>query len=220
MDNTLKEYEDKIRDIEIYYNYLKDNEFNMSVEVSKILKANMFLMLYNLIESTVNNSLEAIHNAINNEKLNFEQCIDEIKALWVEYKHQKFEQKKSSEIIKSIYQIKSEIISIDYKKFQEKKLNGISGNLDAKKIRENINPKYSISENKRVEGKKLVEIKNKRNSLAHGEVSFSTLGQRYSIKDLEKYYKECKLFLKEYLSNVEKYIKNKKYRLNSTTNII
>ena len=60
-----------------------DSSLPIDDELSKILKANCFILLYNLIESTIVNSIKAITNSIESEKLSFGQFSDEIKRLWI-----------------------------------------------------------------------------------------------------------------------------------------
>lgn len=211
MVSTWNEYQKKIIEIDKYYNYIKQGEANFPSDLYKILKANLFLMLYNLVESTVRNSLEEIHNAIINENLDYKNCIDHVKALWVEFNYKKFNQKKASTIIEIINNIDLDKVNIDYSEYLKVKTNDISGNIDGLKIR-NLAQKYSFSQNQRVAGHNLVTIKNARNRLAHGEASFSEIGQSYEINDLDKFRKECRIYLKEFLLNIEKYINEKQFK--------
>lgn len=214
MINTWQEYRNKSSEIKIYYNYIHLNKENLESNLFKILKANLFLMLYNLVESSVRNSLEEIHNSIKSENISYNNCIDEIKALWVEYNYKKFVQKSAFDITGIIDSISLDKIIMDYSDYSEKvKSNDISGNIDGQKIRK-ISEKYSIEKNRRINGHKLLTIKNNRNRLAHGEVTFSEIGQNYTLEELKKMKKECIIYLKEYLFNVENYINSKKYKKN------
>lgn len=213
MVNTWHEYNIKVIEITKYYNHIKINESNLSTDIFKILKANLFLMLYNLMESTVRNSMEEIHDTINNENIDYKNCIDSIKALWIEFNYKKFTQTSSKNITEIIKSIDVDKVIIDYNLYSTKiKSNEISGNIDGQKIRK-ISEKYNIETNKRVNGHKLLTIKNTRNRLAHGEVTFTEIGQNYEINELNLMRKECKIYLKEFLINVDKYIQNKKYKL-------
>jgi hypothetical protein len=51
MTNTWQEYQNKSEEIKKYFFYIKNNESLISSDLLKILKANLFLMLYNLVES-------------------------------------------------------------------------------------------------------------------------------------------------------------------------
>ena len=212
MEELKREYERAIEDIELYYKHLEELEKQVNYsQLPNILKANLFLMLYNIIESIVTKSLELIHDKINSEKVKYKDCIDEIKALWIEFEHSKFGQTKSLDIIKKLAQIGDEILCIEYKEYSKKKRSSISGNLDAQKIRE-ISDVYALAHNSKTKGEKLVEIKSARNRLAHGEISFSELGGNYTREQIYDYYNECKKYLDEYISNVEVYIKENKYK--------
>lgn len=211
MTNTWQEYQNKSEEIKKYFFYIKNNESLISSDLLKILKANLFLMLYNLVESCIRNSLEEIHNAITNENISYNNTIDEIKALWIEYNYKKFTQKNATSITETINNIAIDKIIIDYSDYITKtKNNDISGNIDGQKIRK-IADKYCIEKNRRVNGYKLLIIKNTRNRLAHGEVTFSEIGQNYSLNELDIIRKECKIYLKEFLINVENYINLKKF---------
>lgn len=213
MINTWNEYNTKVLEIKKYYNHIKVNEPILASDIFKILKANLFLMLYNLMESTVRNSMEEIHQSINSENVDYKNCIDSIKALWIEFNYKKFTQKSSKNITDIIKSIELDKVIIDYHLYTTKiKSNEIAGNIDGLKIRK-ISEKYQIEENRRVNGHKLLTIKNTRNRLAHGEVTFTEIGQNYDINELNLIRKECKIYLKEYLMNVEKYINNKSYKI-------
>jgi hypothetical protein len=210
MNDLKREYNEAMIDIEIYCKHLEEleNQKNYS-QLSKTMKGNLFLMLYNVIESIITKSLILIHNTINDEKIRVEECIDQIKDLWI-----KFERKKqpSNATTDSSLLIVSGFFNIQYKDYQKKiKTNKISGNLDARKIR-NISSVYGLPHNTQITGKKLLIIKHNRNILAHGEKSFSELGRIYSQQDINKYYKECNEFLNEYILNLETYIREKKYK--------
>ena len=166
MNDLKREYNEAMIDIEIYCKHLEEleNQKNYS-QLSKTMKGNLFLMLYNVIESIITKSLILIHNTINDEKIRVEECIDQIKDLWI-----KFERKKqpSNATTDSSILIVSDFFNIQYKDYQKKiKTNKISGNLDARKIR-NISSVYGLPHNTQITGKKLLVIKRNRNILAHG----------------------------------------------------
>lgn len=196
MVDVWNEYEEKINDIELYFSYLKENENDIPSNIVKIQKANVFLMLYNLLESTVNDALEEIHNILMDERIRYKDSIDEIQKLWRRFKKNNYNEE--------------DIVYMEYKKVRNKKLLSVSGNIDARKIRE-ILRYYNVDENSRVIGKRLKNVKDIRNNLAHDDISFSKLGRNYTISDIGKFCQECKLFLREFLQNVEKYIRDRKY---------
>lgn len=86
MNDLKREYNEAMIDIEIYCKHLEEleNQKNYS-QLSKTMKGNLFLMLYNVIESIITKSLILIHNTINDEKIRVEECIDQIKDLWIKF---------------------------------------------------------------------------------------------------------------------------------------
>ena len=84
----------------------------------------------------------------------------------------------------------------------------ISGNIDAKKIREIIK---QFGGNEISNGRDLKTIKDKRNNLAHGEFTFSEIGKDYTVKDLVDYKDETKQYLSSVLDEIQDYIDNQKY---------
>lgn len=86
-----------------------------------------------------------------------------------------------------------------------------AGKIDAKQVRA-FAQKYGFASNKRVEGKRLVQIKKRRNDLAHGEISFEDCGKIYSFKEITIFKKETFLFLQEFLNNIEDFLALKKYK--------
>jgi hypothetical protein len=96
MKNTKVEFEKRIEEIDKYFQFLTTIDKGtcnihcisvdgvisndpIDVELIKILKANGFILLYNLIEATIRKSLEAIFNAIYTENLTFQQLSDNLK---------------------------------------------------------------------------------------------------------------------------------------------
>ena len=54
-------------------------------------------------------------------------------------------------------------------------------------------------------------VKNKRNLLAHGNVSFSECGTNYVLSDMEKMRQDIIIFLGKVIESVHKFISEKKY---------
>lgn len=89
----------------------------------------------------------------------------------------------------------------------------ISGNLDAKKIRE-LARVYGFSEvTKKAKrgGSDLLTVKNQRNLLAHGNLTFSECGRNYNINDLKRIKNEVIWFLEDILKNIKAYIDAREY---------
>lgn len=178
----------------------------IDTDLARILKANAFLLLYNLMEATIRNSITAIVDSINSENLAFSQISDKIKELWI---------KQEVKDIKSIdqnYKKVSEISQMILKKSLLELKNNcikISGNIDAMTIR-SIAKQFGYQESS--DGRSLCLVKEKRNKLAHGEYSFSEVGKEYTISDISNFNLEIQNYIKDVLVRVEEYITKKKYK--------
>lgn len=89
----------------------------------------------------------------------------------------------------------------------------LSGNADLQQIKKmfdkhGMNIDSSVIQNA---GEGLLEVKNKRNHIAHGNISFIEGGRDSSITDLNQYKDEIIRFLNALNKEVSEYIDNQKY---------
>ncbi len=218
MNNTRSEYQKRVSEIEIYFTAFQsldkgscsivctDLLGEMSTQIidddlSKILKANGFLLLYNLIEATIRNSITAICTSMQSSNATFRNLTDKVKKLWIA---QEVKNNNNSDylmiVIKKILEdelltFKTECISI-------------GGNIDAQEIRK-IAKQFGCNEVQN--GRDLVIIKEKRNKLAHGQFTFSEIGRDYTINELIGFKNNTKNYLDNVLSEIESYINYKGY---------
>jgi MAE_28990/MAE_18760-like HEPN len=178
---------------------------SLNPELAKTLKANGLLLLYNLVESTMRNAIVAIFDELKNQAISFDQLKPEIKMIVL----QNLKKRSIEEINLQINQISTDIIIAT---FDSKKL--FSGNVDARLIKK-IAKKYGFSYQtdfaKTKNGKSLVDIKDKRNDLAHGDKSFKEVGQGKTIEDLLKIKEEVIEYLRQILENIKTYLDNQEY---------
>ena len=177
-------------------------------ELLKVLKANMFLLLYNLVEASTRQALNEIYDKISSHQINYELLNDEIKKIWIKEHYKNFGNKGHEEIFNHISNIASDSINLQ---FNPDKI--ISGNIDAKKIRD-FSEKYGFSSkvhNNAQNGEKLVIVKNQRNNLAHGLSSFSECGRNYTITDLKEIKEQVILYVGRILKNIDKYLSKNKF---------
>jgi hypothetical protein len=183
----------------------QDKIQSLNPEFAKTLKANGFLLLYNLVESTMRNAIVAIFDELKNQAISFAQLKPKIKMIVL----QNLKKCSPEEIHLQINQISTDIITAT---FDGEKL--FSGNVDARLIKE-IAKKYGFSYQtdfaKTKNGEKLVDIKDKRNDLAHGVKSFKEVGQGKTIEDLLEIKKEVIEYLRQILENIKTYLDNQEY---------
>jgi hypothetical protein len=151
------------------------------------------------------NAIVAIFDELKNQAISFDQLKPEIKMIVL----QNLKKRSLEEIHLQINQISTDIILAT---FDPKKL--FSGNVDARLIKE-IAEKYGFSyqtePTKTKNGEKLVDIKDKRNDLAHGVKSFKEVGQGKTIEDLLKIKEEVIEYLRQILENITTYLDNQEY---------
>lgn len=208
MVNVKKTFQDRVTEIEVYYVFL-DNYLNSSTdrELSKILRSNLILMLYNLVESTVANAIEEIHNDIHSQNISFDSLNTQLKKVLIKQLKNNIN---PHDFVISINNIAIDIVK---RSFLKKKIS--NGNIDNNTISKlardygfSINTTYASTKN----GKCLEEIRGRRNDLAHGTFSFTEIGKEYTLPDLEKMKNETICYLNEILTNIETYLTNKSYR--------
>jgi hypothetical protein len=175
---------------------------DIDVNLSTILKANGFLLLYNLVEATVRYSIKAIFSSVHSKNLTFKHFTDNIRKLWIKQEIKNIKQD-------DILALSKRILENELLVFQTECVN-ISGNIDAQKIRD-IAKQFGFQESKN--GRDLVTIKEKRNKLAHGEFTFSEIGKDYTISDLIRYKDSTKNYLDDVLAKIEDYINNEGFRM-------
>lgn len=220
MDSTRFEYNKRLHEVEVYFETLQlldsgrcsikcidilgtESTKEIDFELITILKANGFLLLYNLVESTVRKSIDAILNSIHSSSVTFGELSDELRKIWVK-------QEGKNATLDRIMSIANNVLEKNLLSFRNDCIN-ISGNIDAQEIRSILK---QIGGNEIKDGRRLKDIKDKRNCLAHGNYSFSEIGKDYTVNDLIDYKDDTKEYLSKVLDEMESYIENRKF-LNS-----
>jgi hypothetical protein len=178
---------------------------NIDTDLANTLKASAFLLLYNLVESTMRNAIEAIFYEFQIQGISFDKIKPEIKKIIL----QNFKKRDTNKILNLITDISIDIINISFNK-QEL----FSGNIDSKLI-EKTAEQYGFSSDtdyqKTKHGHDLLTIKTNRNYLAHGNKSFAEIGKERSADELLKIQKKVVRYLRQILINIEKYLANQEY---------
>ncbi|MDY6781421.1 MAG: MAE_28990/MAE_18760 family HEPN-like nuclease [Cyanobacteriota bacterium] len=223
MKSTLfKDFDERSQEVRSYFLFIKNLEYGsiqlnvvnakssnpkkINNNLAKTLKATGFLLLYNLVESTMTNAIETIFDELKNQNVSFDDVREELKKIIIE----NFKKNNSTE--KLLVDIQSISVDIISSGFDKQKL--FSGNIDAKKIRE-IASKYGFSfqtnARKTQNGADLLKIKTSRNDLAHGLKSFEDVGKDLTADELLRIQKRVICYLKAILENIDDYISKKEY---------
>jgi hypothetical protein len=208
MQSVKTTFQERADEVEIYFSFISQfTNSNTNDDLNKILKSNMLLMLYNLVESSMSNAIEEIHANIHNNLISFDVLKIELKEVLISYLKKNSNAKN---FVTTIANIANDIVKTS---FDKQKI--FSGNVDSRKINE-ISKQYGFDSTTThadtKNGQCLLTIKNKRNDLAHGTYSFTEIGKEYTIEDLEKMKKETINYLKEILDNIDTYLVNQDYK--------
>lgn len=184
-------------------------------KIINIMKSNLSLMVYNLIEFTVTNLMTCIYDEIAEDQLPYEKVSEPIRALWrksmlkgtkdPEAKYSTFI-RTNEDIINAILNKKT--ISINVRETMP------AGNLDGKEI-DDVFTNHGIhirrnSENFRPDI--LTDVKEHRNNLAHGSASFVDELRQKTLNDFQSNILIIENFLEELISLVEQYLANGEYK--------
>lgn len=219
MKDVIRIFQERKGEIDVYFEFLEDlmvnnaqlvfhdnTKKNLDSALSKILRANGFLLIYNVVESCISQGIEAIYLDIINKGIDYNSIKPNI-------------QKEIISNIKSNINTETFItevndITLDIIGQYPRKI--FSGNIDAKKIRE-IAVKYGFSHQTDAiftkNGASLVTVKEKRNHLAHGEISFQECGKEYTIQQIIEIKEEVIRYLEEILCNIEQFLLQQEYKV-------
>lgn len=201
------------------YSLIESVEKTVSINSSKVdtLRSTAYLLLYNLIESTIYNTITAIFDEIKDSGLKYSDVIDDVQKYWLNniYKHN--DSMRKDTIINTIINISNKI-STEIIELASTEIN-YGGSLDAQKIfitaksmKIDIANVHSIYD-KTKHGQSLVDVKKKRNWLAHGEKSFIEVGSASTYSELLDAKNYICAFLNEFINAVDNYITNKHFKI-------
>jgi hypothetical protein len=184
----------------------------VSKDLSHTLKANGFLLLYNLVEACMTAGFDDIHTQIEGERgVGADDLVDRLA-------HRAMRRFRSGVLEDASYFKNPTSASIlrywldDHKKLlSQEKSPLFSGNLDARKIRE-IGAEYGFSTDAGVEsGRHLVDVKDKRNRLAHGTLGFRECGRDVSLDALLTIRSDVLQHMDGVIGNIEIYLSTRAY---------
>jgi len=176
-----------------------------SIIKTAILKSAFVLILYNMIESTAFLAFERVHERVAIEQ--YAQLGIAMRKIWAEFFFSNYTADSHHTHLEGTLQ---ESLQFPLLEQFTNRVKLFSGNLDAKKINELLK-KYDIGVLTTLNRDKLVIIKNRRNSVAHGEKMFKEACRDLSDSDLEELKMATFAALDEIIEQTEVYINEKKY---------
>ncbi|UOQ74094.1 MAE_28990/MAE_18760 family HEPN-like nuclease [Hymenobacter cellulosilyticus] len=209
-----------------YENKSGIHKIEIDTETIKILKANGYLLIYNLLEATCRNFLIAILKAIQEKNLPINSLSEKTQALWLKQKAKGLNDPyiKDKTIELRLHSLVKEIIDetkIEFKeiilraKEDDKDLFQLSGNIDAENIRilaDTYGFNSKVGGEKEKAGAILVDIRRMRNRLAHGRITFAECGKDLSVAQIIGYKNNAISYIEGILNNIEQYINDEGFK--------
>lgn len=197
-------------DIQVMMNILKTNG---AVESQLVLKSSLILMLYNAIEGTMSNLMAELFDNIKSRKASIENLPKNLQETIY-----KFHIKKIGNDIKKLKEFNQyddiEICNVSYLEIN-KYLNLFSGNLDSRLIKK-ISSRLGVTLPNKMDEPTLLDVKNIRNKLAHGETKFSNPCQDITLEEIQKMCDKIKKYLGNVIAQYENFLNHRiSYNLDS-----
>ena len=212
-----KDFEDRVAEINDYFIFIQKVEKGETVftqynsvglaykhqeqeNLLRTFKASAFLLLYNLMESTVTNAVEAIFDELTKQRTSFDSCRQEVRRVILG----NLKQCDIDKIIPNLNNLATDVIT---KTFRKEKI--VSGNVDAKQIKD-VADKYGFAPPS-ADGRVLLTVKSNRNDLAHGSKSFAEVGRDYTMEEIIIIQVNVIAYLDAMIKNVSIYINQQHY---------
>lgn len=191
-----------------------NDKVNISFQrMINIMKSNLSLMIYNIIEFTISNLMDSIYEEIRVHNLSYLDVNDSIKKLWRKtiLKAANDPNATMSTFMKKNEEIIDKIL--DHSVINLQSRNTLpAGNLDGPNIKETLEKHGINMQCTNYRPLILANIKSQRNDLAHGSVSFVEALRDSTIGNIRNDANIIIAFLEELMLLVEEYIKNEAYK--------
>ncbi len=221
MGELSQAFEDRLQEIEAYLDLLEGLEQQVqegppqfgesgaiiTVQQQRILYSSVYLQLYNLVESTVSRCLEAVCQSVISRSTHPGHLSDSLRKEWVRFIARTHIELKYENRLESALKLCDHFIqTLPISTFEIEK--GAGGNWDEKAISKistrlgfglRISPAIykGVSRPFRNDEGALKFIKNLRNDLAHGSLSFAECGEGVTVNDLRDLTERTSLYLRE-----------------------
>lgn len=203
----------KLASVDHAENLIVIENYEITRELTKTLRANSYLVLYNLVEATMTTGIDAIHKAVHSNNLCFEDLSEKLKEITLTHFKRAIANSNKQEVFyNEEHPIKLAMVYLGYDKE-----NIFSGNIDVSLIRK-VATKYGFSSpdpnrKGRDIATNLKEIRDKRNGLAHGRLSFEQCGENTAHDYLQRVEKQTVIYLRAILWSISAYLRNDAYRI-------
>jgi hypothetical protein len=182
-----------------------------------VLKAGVFVHLYNLVESTVDQVLAHVASSIEASRLPFDRLNPIWRRVWG--KHAGVDLENGDRRMKAVLQLCEDVAKGAPARFA---IPLPSGNLDDRKIEDlfkrlgirlHLRPTVLARIKRQILNDQgfLGLIRVRRNELAHGAHSFSDVGSQYSVQDLVQWTWATNQYLRDVVTSVEAFVAKREF---------
>jgi MAE_28990/MAE_18760-like HEPN len=224
MEDLKSGFEERLKEIETYLDFLDALEYKVQQGIprfgetgstvtpqqQKILYSSVYLQLYNLVESTINTLLDTISELLINSKLRPSDLSSEFRKAWIRCftnTHKDLSYDKRLEASLALHDHIMQGLPISESVFSR----GGGANWDDQNIYElstKLGLPLNISKEANKAAKKpvkdgmgtLVLIREYRNKLSHGDLSFVECGENTTVNDLREIKDAVTLYMREVIS--------------------
>lgn len=218
-------FDDRVKEIDSYLRFLRHSTKDGATIVPRtgarkqvtvmdrtILKAHAVLMLYNLVEATLQQCLQEVYDQIHADGLDYLSVADGVRTVWARFQSRRLADSAGAKRQSVFEELAQELIARSVLQLESKHY-PTPGNVDARVIGDSAAVFGYKEPFKRSKPKReaLFAVKDARNNLAHGNVSFEEYGRNLSLSQLESYRRHTVAYLRELISSFEQYIANKEF---------
>lgn len=235
MKTFIQDFQGRVAEIENYFKLVNEMEklasrsgrsiafptgssYTVDEELQKIMKSHGYLLLYNLIESSIRNGIKAIHDEIAIKQLTYQELHPKIQKLWLlndlskSFRDVTIKKERIADNLQEAIKVvlDNTVVTLDPNNIP------ISGNLDAQTIKglmESYGVFGSLPFSEKIINPVLNFVVKIRCDLAHGNVSFSEATNQILWSKLLEDKEKIVSYLEQVLNNIENYIDNQRYKI-------
>ena len=183
--------------------------------VSSVIRSNVKIMVYNIVEFSVTSLIRAIYDRLENNNCGYAEVSDKLRTLWHRAHMRRLGDPNASNetAVRISKQLLDEAIANTALRLDPHNIIA-GGNLDGDKILKLFDEHgvsvHTANVDFRVD--ELKDIRDRRNDLAHGSVSFTQAGNQVTTSELAALVEHVDSFLEQLRKDVIAYLDSGEYR--------